>query len=265
MAENVFGTFIWIRYAIEDYAFQSLRSLRSLHLAQNQLITLQNLSSHDMRGLHTLHLDGNNLIAINDFTFLSLNQLGVLKISNNKLRAINQNTFAGLSGLIKLVINYNEIEHMNEESFTTMPHLQYVEMFGSKIKCSCAYIKLLKSLSMRSLQADCRYGDDRFSNVIRPTSLEFTDWEMWTDCETGRCLPGPHMRTAMCKSCSQTNSLLCTSHNPQNCMIIDLVNRFDESEIDCRQLEWKKSDSDDCSLMYMVQLICLLFVLLLQN
>ena len=120
----------------------------------------------------------------------------------------------------------NHLETIDKGSFSSMPSLKYVELFGSKMNCSCTYLRTLRSLNTEFLQADCHnvHGSDQVPNILQSTSYDFDSWVNWEDCETGQCNQGSYMRTALCKSCYQTNSPLCTNHNIQNCLIyISLV------------------------------------------
>ena len=223
-----------------------------------------------------MKLGKNKLTEIEDYTFLHLNQLIDLNLNENKLRALRKNTFVGLRNLRMLYIHNNYLESISEESFSSMAYLEYLELFGSNMKCSCLYIKTLKSLNTETLLADCRnvHGGYQIPTMLQPISYDFTPWVMLADCETGWCNPGLYMRTVMCWSCKQTNSPLCTHFTVQDCILMVYEKHFRKNVQggmechslacgDCKKENEKsneKNNSDGRNVMHMFQWISMLLV-----
>ena len=105
------------------------------------------------------------------------------------------------------------------------------------MNCSCSYVDMLRSLNLEWTQADCHnnnnpqrssgglgqhmsWKDIQVPNMPRPATHVWSNWEVWSDCESGECGGGPYMRTAACRSCYNTSSPLCVKHTTDDCVIV---------------------------------------------
>ena len=181
--------------------------------------------------LSELQLSHNKLQNVDEYAFAGLRNLRQLTMKNNRLEALKKHTFTGLHRLTRLDLSNNQLKEIDEETFDALPGLSALEMFGTKMRCTCSYVDMLRSLNLEWMQADCHNDNNRVDlhtswkdvqvpSMPRPATHVFNSWEVWSDCESGECGSGPYMRTAACQSCNDTASPLCVNHSTDGCVIV---------------------------------------------
>jgi hypothetical protein len=175
--------------------------------------------------LKMLELSHNEISVVEDHTFADLEGLVEINMRFNNINNITHNTFNGLPSLQQLDISNNNIYYIHSNSFTSLHRLKYLEVFGTRMPCTCTYIRMLRSLNLYWTQADCLR---HISTSTRPSNdntpgmpvavphdggqARWGMWEVWSDCDDGACADHSRMRSALCIGCDVTSSPLCVRH-----------------------------------------------------
>ena len=97
--------------------FMTLKSLKSLFLAYNELVVLPKGLLSGLPNLQYLYLSGNQINSLDEAFFAETNKLIVLDISDNSLTGLHKGLFMGLTNLEYLWLGGNQINSLDEAFF----------------------------------------------------------------------------------------------------------------------------------------------------
>lgn len=114
--------------------------LRELHLANNKLTAIGNLTS--LSSLYYLDISFNTITDINVETFSNMTQLKTLKLKSSGIFTLDYGIFAHQINLAELDISYNHLKHINMKVLSFLFNLKTLNVDGND----------LTSLDMNDLQ-----------------------------------------------------------------------------------------------------------------
>lgn len=162
-----------------DDALGSLRSLRELNLADNQLAALPPtlFSNKSQEKLQKLQLQNNSLTLLTPDLFVGLSSLVMLNLSHNSISShlLTADTFSGLASLRVLDLSHNRLAQLVPDTFAPLTSLQVLDIqhnlihsvAGDSFAAQRATLKLL-SLSHNAID---RIDEKAFAGLNSMTSL----------------------------------------------------------------------------------------------
>lgn len=105
--------------------------LRELHLANNKLTSIANLTS--LSSLYYLDISFNTITDINLQTFSNMTQLKTLKLKNSGIFAVNYGTFTHQANLEELDLSYNHLKHFNMKVLSFLFKLSTLYVDGNDL------------------------------------------------------------------------------------------------------------------------------------
>ncbi|KAH7731557.1 CBR-PAN-1 protein [Aphelenchoides avenae] len=113
-------------------AFSNIgRRLKSLHLKNNILKTIERRTFADLRGLRTLDLSLNKVKNLKKGQFDELPLLESLRLANNQISSIEDGTFENLSSLKSLNLAHNKITNITRDTFRGLNNLEVLDLQGN--------------------------------------------------------------------------------------------------------------------------------------
>ncbi|KAF7632368.1 hypothetical protein Mgra_00008217 [Meloidogyne graminicola] len=104
---------------LPQLSFMNLPILSLLNLASNQIRSIHRQAFLNAPQLRFLYLSANQLTEVQPFQFSSFERLEMLDLSNNKIENLQNDTFAGLPILKQLYLGENRIDHIQPEAFSS--------------------------------------------------------------------------------------------------------------------------------------------------
>ncbi|XP_076349861.1 toll-like receptor 4 isoform X2 [Tachypleus tridentatus] len=162
---------------IEDFAFETLRSLEFLNLVNNQMKYLSNYTFYGLKSLHFLLLKGNLLVLENNtYPFKMTPSLQVLFLDNNKIKLLKPKTFSFCTNVRNLTLSHNKLMAWNESVFSNKPNLVSLHLDSNQIShVTQAMLKDFNNLQYLTLSRnpfDCHAcGMDVFQQWLRSTNV----------------------------------------------------------------------------------------------
>lgn len=133
------------------------RTLRTLDLSGNRLLSVGRSTFSGLVRLARLDLSSNDLESIDDGTFSSLSSLSRLDLSRNRLVEIRSATFDGLPSLGYLLVTGNGIGSVHRDAFLPLERLLYVVLRGNPIGEQIDSIQVNDSARMTIYEAEIRH------------------------------------------------------------------------------------------------------------
>uniref|UniRef100_S4RJV8 Toll-like receptor 21 n=1 Tax=Petromyzon marinus TaxID=7757 RepID=S4RJV8_PETMA len=124
---------------IPENLFAGLRLLENLHLAGNQISDHASHPFDDLVSLRLLEMQhmGSGLQTMNRSVFHRLTNLSILDLRNVGLSAVADAQFLTLGHLKTLYLVDNAIGSITEEAITPLGDLNYLDMSGNPVVCTC--------------------------------------------------------------------------------------------------------------------------------
>ncbi|CAN0410082.1 unnamed protein product [Lampetra fluviatilis] len=124
---------------IPENLFAGLRLLENLHLAGNQISDHASHPFDDLVSLRLLEMQhmGSGLQTMNRSVFHRLTNLSILDLRNVGLSAVDDAQFLTLGHLTTLYLVDNAIESITEEALMPLGDLNYLDMSGNPVVCTC--------------------------------------------------------------------------------------------------------------------------------
>ncbi|XP_071175919.1 leucine-rich repeats and immunoglobulin-like domains protein 2 [Mytilus edulis] len=146
---------------IDDFTFSTLHLLEILDISYNELTEVKDNTFVNNRYLWCLNLSNNKLQSLSATTFNGLeNSVRDLDISENNLSILHSETFMNLHDLKSLKLAYNQytekisnlliphhvvlldlsysgIQHINDCQLEGLIDLEYINLHGNPLTCSC--------------------------------------------------------------------------------------------------------------------------------
>ena len=117
-----------VKFLPENIAKSFPRFLRSYHVINCSISTVNGKHFKGLNNLRHLTLKQNKIEAIDGDSFKDLTQLNVLDLSANKITTIDPNLFQSLEYLTQLVINENPILFLDENVFVNLRLLNEISL-----------------------------------------------------------------------------------------------------------------------------------------
>lgn len=116
-------------YDLPDRLFAEANNLGILVLSRNYFVDVPNFQS---RSLRTLHLSNCQISSINIDSLRDMNSLVELDLSINQIESIPNGLASNT--LQELDLSYNEISMLTDDTFSALPHLAVLDMRGNEFK-----------------------------------------------------------------------------------------------------------------------------------
>lgn len=108
---------------VDNYAFVTLSSLKTLKLNGNQLSALQPYAFNGLRSLTLLDLSENRISTTSPYSFLELDSIEEIQLQRNRLTSLHKNMFSALPHLKSLLLYENSLVNMKEQYFSSLKSL----------------------------------------------------------------------------------------------------------------------------------------------
>ena len=206
---------------LRESVFEGLKRLEILHLEYNNMKVIEGTAFFPLKHLQGLILKRNSFTTLTDCMFIGLRFLIVLDVSWNDLKSISIDAFATNSRLQMLHAEHNELTTIDARTYSFLPKLEILDfadnrissiqrypfkyhrvslnLFGSKINCSCAAISSIMSLNANVRFASCILQEPFAHGYYVPSFVQNVkaQWSAWS------------MITTMQFWCKSTNKNLC--------------------------------------------------------
>ncbi|XP_053325772.1 chondroadherin-like [Spea bombifrons] len=107
---------------------QDLPQLRSLHLSNCNISTIQSDAFVEVTSIHYLYLDSNQLSSFEDGAFNNLTSLIYLQLSKNKITYIQPGLFADLTELSNLHLSHNMLYELADQTLAGVTGLHWLDL-----------------------------------------------------------------------------------------------------------------------------------------
>ncbi|KAL7045512.1 hypothetical protein ACKWTF_002245 [Chironomus riparius] len=148
----------------ERFLKMDLINLQKIHLANNEIIRINDRAFRGLSNLVELDLSDNSLPSVPTETFQDYSSLMRLSLSGNSIRELKASAFKYLSYLTTLELSNNQISVIEDEAFIGMDNLEWLKLDGNRIRNIRGDRILPESLNGISLHGnrwmcDCRLID----------------------------------------------------------------------------------------------------------
>ena len=132
---------------INNDSFMNLTNLQTLYLMFNQLTCLLDTRLfQSLLSLKLLHLGGNQLQLLHSNIFTNLSNLQYLMLQSNQLTLLNTTLFRNLFNLEQLILDYNNLVSLSPLLFSNLQNLKGLSLIGNKLTSLDSYL-LFKGLT----------------------------------------------------------------------------------------------------------------------
>uniref|UniRef100_A0A915NSI9 Uncharacterized protein n=1 Tax=Meloidogyne floridensis TaxID=298350 RepID=A0A915NSI9_9BILA len=140
---------------LPQLSFMNLPVLSLLNLAANQIRSIHRQAFLNVPQLRFLYLSANQLSEVQPFQFSSFERLEMLDLSNNKIEDLPNDTFAGLPILKQLYLGENLIDHLQPEAFSSNSSIAVLILEQNRIsELQKDVFRNLRQLQQLSLKAN---------------------------------------------------------------------------------------------------------------
>ena len=128
---------------VQENIFQSMKSLETLNLANNQLKCLfkgtdAETTLKGLKHLRYIYISGNNLGEISESVFKDQTELQALKADGNELSHFSPDLFRFNKNLYFIDLSDNKISVLKEGSMNYLQNLQMLNLANNPFSCDCA-------------------------------------------------------------------------------------------------------------------------------
>lgn len=128
---------------LKNYAFSSLKKMKSLYLNNSNIITLENHALTGLGALQKLHLENNKLTVLYGYEFNQLYSLRELYLHDNLLTYVENSTFAALAYLQILRLDGNRLSQLTtwQMQSARLRNIKSLTLANNLWSCGCEFLQ----------------------------------------------------------------------------------------------------------------------------